>query len=122
MKTSILSTVMALLLTASLVGCASLRAARLYQQGTLALNAGDSARAISQLREASRLEPNATEIQNHLGLAYSIAGQHESALVAFERAIELDCENAAAAKNLAAARAADEDRKPDGKFRPEGDS
>ena len=93
------------------LGCASMRAAQLYQSGTQALNAGDGERAVAQLREASRLQPAASEIQNHLGLAYVVAGQSTKALAAFEQAVLLDCENTAATKNLAAARAAAEDQR-----------
>ena len=93
------------------LGCAGMRAAQLYQSGTQALNAGDGELAVAQLREASLLQPAASEIQNHLGLAYVVAGQHSQALAAFERAVFLDCENSAAIKNLAAARAAAEDQR-----------
>jgi Flp pilus assembly protein TadD len=93
------------------LGCAGMRAAQLYQSGTQALNAGDGELAVAQLREASRLQPAASEIQNHLGLAYVVAGQQAQALAAFERAVFLDCENSAAIKNLAAARAAAEDQR-----------
>ncbi len=99
------------LLALVLVGCTGFRAARLYQQGTAALNTGDAETAISQLGEAARLEPGASEIQNHLGLALAETGQHAKALAAFRRAVNLDCSNVAAARNLAAARAAARDRR-----------
>jgi Flp pilus assembly protein TadD len=90
----------------SLTGCTGFRAARLYQEGTAALNAGDAELAIVRLGEAGRLEPRASEIQNHLGLAHASAGQQEKALSAFQRAVDLDCSNAAAVHNLAGAQAA----------------
>ena len=88
-----------------LVGCQSFRAARLYQRGTAALSAGQSEDAISALDRAGQLAPGASEIQNHLGLAFASAGQHEKALSAFQRAVDLDCSNSAAAHNLVVARA-----------------
>ncbi len=39
-------------------------------------------------------------MQNHLGLAYDAAGRPEAAQQAFERAVELDCDNEAAQQNL----------------------
>ncbi len=92
-------------LAMSLVGCTGLRAAHLYQQGTIALNAGDAELAISRVGEAGHLLPDASQIQNHLGLAFLATGQREKALTAFQRAVELDCSNAAAVHNLAAVRA-----------------
>ncbi|MCP4036992.1 MAG: tetratricopeptide repeat protein [bacterium] len=93
-----------------LSGCAGFRAARLYQQGTHALNTGHSELAVRDLREAARLAPEASEISNHLGLALAATGHHTEALAAFERAVDLDCSNAAAAQNLAAARALRDER------------
>lgn len=84
-------------------GCASYRGARLYQGGTRALDAGDPATAIAKLEEAAALVPEASEVQNHLGLAYAAAGRQREALAAFRRAVELDCDNAAARRNRRAA-------------------
>jgi len=86
-------------------GCESapLRAyegARHYSAGTEALNQGQGTRAIEELEQAAVLVPQASEIQNHLGLAYWSDGRIEAARAAFERAIELDCENDAARANL----------------------
>jgi tetratricopeptide (TPR) repeat protein len=67
--------------------------------------------AISQLTRAGALAPEASEIQNHLGLAFATTGQHEKALSAFQRAVDLDCANIAAAQNLVAARASTESEK-----------
>ncbi|MDJ0848491.1 MAG: tetratricopeptide repeat protein [Myxococcota bacterium] len=98
--------VVALLLLALAVtlGCANWRAAHLYGSGTDALDRGDVELAIRDLERAAELAPRASEVQNHLGLAYSAAGRREAALAAFERAVELDCDNAAARENLAVAR------------------
>jgi Flp pilus assembly protein TadD len=98
---------LAILLGVSLAvapGCASFRAARLYRSGTAALDRGDATRAIAELQRAAALAPHASEVQNHLGLAYAAAGRHDEAQHAFERALELDCDNGAARQNLAAAR------------------
>lgn len=86
-------------------GCANWRGARLYQSGTAALDSGEPERAVAELERAAALVPQASEVQNHLGLAYAAVGRDSDARRAFERAIELDCDNAAARRNLRAARA-----------------
>lgn len=93
----ILGLALALLLPAA--GCASWRGARLYQSGTRALEAGDVDRALSDLQQAARLVPEASEIQNHLGLAWLAAGDEMRALRSFDRALALDCDNRAAREN-----------------------
>ncbi len=93
------------LLAFALPGCATFEGARLYERGTQALDRGDTATAIADLEHAAQLVPQSSEIQNHLGLARVAAGQHDAALVAFRRAVELDCSNEAAQQNLAAAEA-----------------
>jgi lipoprotein NlpI len=90
---------------AALLGCQSFQAARHYDRGSAALEHGDVQQAISELEQARRLEPGRSEIENHLGLAYTAAGRPDAALAAFDRAVELDCTNDAAQQNLAAARA-----------------
>jgi Flp pilus assembly protein TadD len=97
----------ALLLAAALgaTGCASFRGARLYGSGSRALDRGDAAAAIADLERAAALVPQASEIQNHLGLAYTRAGRDAEALAAFQRAVALDCDNQAARQNLRAAEA-----------------
>ncbi len=87
-------------IAAALVGCTSLRAARLYGSGTEALDRGNVELAIVDLERAAQLAPGASEVQNHLGLAYAAAGRDADALAAFRRAVELDCDNEAAATNL----------------------
>jgi Flp pilus assembly protein TadD len=86
-------------------GCTSFRAARLYDRGSAALDHGDAGAAIADLERAAALAPEASEIQNHLGLAYARAGRDGEALAAFRRAVALDCANAAAQHNLRAAEA-----------------
>jgi Flp pilus assembly protein TadD len=87
----------------ALPACASYQGARLYRSGSLALERGDAAAAIRDLEQAAHLVPQASEVRNHLGLAYQSAGRDAEALEAFRSAVELDCDNAAAQANLAAA-------------------
>jgi Flp pilus assembly protein TadD len=87
------------------LGCSSFRAARLYQSGTSALDRGDSQQAVVELERAAELVPEASEVQNHLGLAYQAAGRQRDAESAFRRAVALDCENKAALENLRVAEA-----------------
>jgi Flp pilus assembly protein TadD len=87
------------------LGCSSFRAARLYQSGTAALDSGDSAQAIVELERAAELLPEASEVQNHLGLAYQASGRKRDAEIAFRRAVDLDCTNWAAVENLRVAEA-----------------
>ena len=94
-----------LVLCLALAGCASFRGARLYDSGTRALEQGDSARAIADLEAAASLVPQASEVANHLGLAYLQAGRQGDALAAFRQAVALDCDNQAARQNLRAAEA-----------------
>ena len=49
------------------------RRARLYRSGTAALDRGEPERAIADLEQAAALAPQASEVQNHLGLAYAAA-------------------------------------------------
>lgn len=98
------------LLLSAPAGCAagplaSWQGARLYASGSRALEAGEPARAVRELERAAALVPHASEVQNHLGAAYAAQGREAEALAAFERAVELDCDNAAAQRNLRAARA-----------------
>ncbi|MEN8160699.1 MAG: tetratricopeptide repeat protein [Myxococcota bacterium] len=95
----------ALALTALLaLGCAAIEGHRHFEAGNRALDRGDAAAAVTAFERAATLVPEASEVQNHLGLAYTAAGRDEDALAAFERAVVLDCDNQAAAANLSAAR------------------
>jgi len=94
-----------LLLTCAATGCESsamraFRGARHYAAGTEALTRSDPDLAISELEQAASLVPHASEIQNHLGLAYWADGRPQEARSAFETAVKLDCENIAAQTNL----------------------
>jgi Flp pilus assembly protein TadD len=88
-----------------LAGCASFEAMRAFQRGTAALDRGEAGLAVDELERAAALAPEASAVQNHLGIAYEAAGRPEDARRAYERAVELDCENEAASRNLAALRA-----------------
>jgi Flp pilus assembly protein TadD len=81
-------------------GCASFEGARLYTSGTEALDRGEPAVAVDELQRAATLLPEASEVHNHLGLAYQAAGRPGEAESAFRRAVDLDCDNAAAVENL----------------------
>ncbi|MEE3331716.1 MAG: hypothetical protein VX246_12670 [Myxococcota bacterium] len=83
-------------------GCGTWQAAKLYQSGSRALDSGALELAVADLESAAKLEPARSEIRNHLGLAYVAAGDVGAAERAFEAAIALDCENAAARRNLEA--------------------
>ncbi|MHA7836575.1 MAG: tetratricopeptide repeat protein [bacterium] len=76
------------------------RGARHYSAGTDALVAGESARAVRELEQAAGLVPGASEIRNHLGIAYLAEGREAAARAAFESALDLDCGNRAARQNL----------------------
>ena len=90
----------ALVLAALVGGCQSLEGARLYRSGTLALERGEYELAARELESAAQRVPHASEIQNHLGLSYAGLGRDREALAAFQRAVDLDCDNAAARRNL----------------------
>lgn len=85
---------------ASAVACSAIDGARLFREGTDALERGDAATAVSTLERAAERAPRASEVQNHLGLAYLASGRRNDAILAFERAVALDCDNAAARRNL----------------------
>jgi Flp pilus assembly protein TadD len=83
------------LVIGALVGCAAFAGHRHFEAGNAALDRGDAATAAAEYERAAALVPEASEVQNHLGLAYAALG----------RAVALDCDNRAAVENLDAARA-----------------
>jgi Flp pilus assembly protein TadD len=85
-----------------LAACASLDGARHYRSGSEALERGEVAQAIVELEQAAVLLPEASEVRNHLGIAYLEAGRSDDALREFEEAVSLDCTNDAAVHNLRA--------------------
>jgi len=95
--------VLAAALMGLLAGCTSLEGAKLYARGSAAFERGELGAAIADLERAAALVPEASEVHNHLGLAYARAGREGEALREFERAVEIDCDNEAARHNLAAA-------------------
>ena len=97
----VLALIVALTLACESPALRTLRGSRLYVSGTEALDRGDTTLAIADLEEAATLAPAASEIRNHLGLAYWQAGDAVRARIAFEAAIDRDCENEAARANLA---------------------
>jgi len=104
-------------LCAVVVGCADIEARRFYRAGTEALDRGESQRAVAELERAAVLAPEISSIQNHLGIAYEDAGRSDDALLAYERAVALDCDNRAAESNLRELRA----RLHDPRSSPDGD-
>lgn len=102
------SALAAAVLLTSIVGCGAWQGARLYDRGSDALDRGEYAAAIQDLERASRLVPEASEVHNHLGIAYLEEGRTDDARRAFERSVALDCENRAAASNLRALEARDD--------------
>jgi Flp pilus assembly protein TadD len=95
---------LATLVFGALVGCAAVTGHRHFEAGNAALDRGDAATAAAEFERAATLVPEASEVQNHLGLAYRALGRDAEALTAFERAVALDCDNRAAVENLDAAR------------------
>ena len=83
------------------LGCGAIAGARLYGEGTRELERGDAEGAVRSLERAAERAPEVSEVQNHLGIAYLAAGRRDDALLAFERAVALDCDNVAARRNLA---------------------
>ncbi len=85
------------------IGCGALEGPRLHVQGTEALERGEYSEAREALSQAAVLVEHptqASQVQNHLGLAYLGEGKNELAAQAFRRAIDLDCRNEAAKHNL----------------------
>jgi len=83
-----------------MTGCSTFEGARLYRSGSRALERGDVAQAVTDLERAADLVPDASEVHNHLGLAYAAEGRHEDMLREFRRAVDLDCTNESARHNL----------------------
>jgi hypothetical protein len=87
------------------LGCNAYQGSRLYASGSEALDRGNPELAVAELEKAAELLPDASPVQNHLGLAYAETGRDVEAEAAFRRAVELDCSNDAAQHNLRAAEA-----------------
>src|SRR6266536_2482156 len=80
-------------------GCAD-PGPRALLQGDRFLRKADFARAIEKLERATRLLPKEARAWNHLGLAYHGAGRREQAVKAYQQALTLDRNLAAAHYNL----------------------
>ena len=61
------------------VGCATVEGHRHFEAGNAALDRGDAALAVTELERAAALVPRASEVQNHLGIAYQAAGRDADA-------------------------------------------
>jgi Tfp pilus assembly protein PilF len=86
-----------------LAGCGAFEGPRLHVQGTEALERGEYSEARDALSRAAVLVEHpsqASQVQNHLGLAYLGEGDKALAEQSFRRAIDLDCRNEAAQHNL----------------------
>ncbi len=73
---------------------------RALLKGERLMRAGNYAAAVAKLEEATQLLPNQPPAWNHLGLAYHGAGRPEEAIRAYQRALALDRNLAAARYNL----------------------
>ncbi len=91
-------------LLVSQTGCTTMKAVRLADRGSAAIDRGDTQAAISDLETAVQLMPESAAIVNNLGVAYLAAGRKNAALAAFERAVVLDCDHEPAQRNLKALR------------------
>ncbi|MBL7663607.1 MAG: tetratricopeptide repeat protein [Bacteriovoracaceae bacterium] len=90
------------------VGCASnekdtlaKRADIHYSHGTTSMMQKDYTTALEHLLEADKLNPNNSEINNNLGMAYYFKGEQKLALARIRRSIELDEKNTDAKMNIA---------------------
>lgn len=61
-----------------------------YLQGRRALEQGRAEQAIELLREAARALPQVLAVRVSLGLAYTMAGQHDQAIATLERVLKED--------------------------------
>lgn len=90
----------ALLLALSVwTGCAP-SGQRSLQSGVRLLHQGQYASAIDKLKVASELLPQHAQVWNHLGLAYHGGRQPDNAIFAYQKALELNRDLAAARFNL----------------------
>jgi Flp pilus assembly protein TadD len=90
----------AVVFVAMQAGCVHMEASQLFESGTAALDRGEPERAVGDLERAAALTPEVSAIHNHLGIAYERSGRPDAALRAYQRAVDLDCDNQAAQRNL----------------------
>ncbi|BCW98299.1 MAG: tetratricopeptide repeat protein [Armatimonadota bacterium] len=62
----------------------------LFEEAKSLLDAGDAAGAVPLLEELTRQEPDNWRAFAHLGVAYAKVGHYETAIGAFQRAVELN--------------------------------
>jgi CheY-like chemotaxis protein len=79
----------------------SARAERALEDGMLAYQSGDMARAIAHLEEGVSIDPLAYRLHFHLGLLFAQQGQTYDAIRALERAVEINSRHFGGVKNLA---------------------
>jgi len=91
-----------------LTSCASKEASLKQRQADLYFGAGTQSlidrqytEALKNLLEANKLNPNNSEIQNNLGMAYYFKGERDIAVTHLKRALELNDKNSDARVNLA---------------------
>ncbi len=73
----------------------------LFLSGLLKINQSDFDGALGYLAQASKLDPNDAEVQNHLGVVLSELGQRDSGEAALRKAVQLQPEYTDAHINLA---------------------
>ena len=102
--------VLALAITGMITGCASgpteedtskKKAQLYYNQGTKELYLKEYTSALGKLLRAHKLDPENTDIQSNLAMAYHFKGDNNRAIHHLRAAIELDEENIDAKLNLA---------------------
>ncbi len=64
--------------------------AGLFEEAKNLLEAGDAAGAVPLLEELTRQEPDNWRAFAHLGVAYARSGHYETAIGAFQRAVQLN--------------------------------
>lgn len=77
------------------------QAPALFHLGTLELERSNIPLGTEMLETAASMLPNSSQAQNNLGIAYKMAGRYTDASAAFERALQLDPQQAATYFNLA---------------------
>jgi tetratricopeptide (TPR) repeat protein len=74
---------------------------RLYTEALELYERGEIKSSIERLRTVASIYPNYPDVHNALGLAYSIAGDHEEAVNSFKKATELNPDYIEAYVNMA---------------------
>jgi|GEM_PF-759468 len=69
------------------------RVSTFLNEAELALGGGDHEKAVELLQAAARINPDEDEVMRILGKAHNLAGRRKEALVAYDRALELNPKN-----------------------------